>query len=235
MHKIPRHKMTPELLATLVGYDEKTAELIWLPRPIEMFAKTSEWRAWHVRCCGLSAGGIIYVGAKKNNEHRKKRAQIMIAHTAYSVLNVIWCLTRGEWPEGRLVFADGNAANWTLPNIVRSKSWEALLEAQAAEERGEVADDVPTPVRHVADEEIQEGTASPTWMDIAKVREETAAERLGKIREMARNKRTARRAQQDEQTQEYIAKFDEIEAAEAAAKAERQRRLLAEQQEVSFF
>lgn len=129
--RIERRDMTPELLAKLVWFDTDTNELRWCWRARMFFDSDTRHAAWNERYANEPAGGTVLVGSK-SGVYDKVRTSICICGVTYSVIKVVWCLTRGSWPEGQIVLADGNPCNWTPSNLVKGSAWRRREERQVS-------------------------------------------------------------------------------------------------------
>jgi hypothetical protein len=93
---IYNHKISPQKLANLLEYCEKTGVLTWKERDLTFFPDKRAWRIWNTRYAGNPAGGIT------RGYHRVRiLGDVFFAH------RVAWAIYYGRWPEDQLDHING--------------------------------------------------------------------------------------------------------------------------------
>lgn len=80
---------TQDRLHDLFEFDAEAGVFIWLFRPVEHFAKFSEWRRWNTRFAGTVAGYLDREGYRQIRVDRKR----LPAH------RLIWIYAKGPIPD----------------------------------------------------------------------------------------------------------------------------------------
>ena len=98
-----------DLVQQLLRYDAVTGELIWLPRPREMFATRRAFGTWNARYAGKPAGcidrGRFIVRIKRANFHAQR---------------IVWLYVHGEPVPAIIDHADRNGLNNCISNLRNS-------------------------------------------------------------------------------------------------------------------
>lgn len=96
-----------ELLHQLLHYDPATGDLIWRPRPHEMFSSKHNCGTWHTRYAGKRAGCIEPGGYRvvSFNTHR------------YYLHRLVWLYVHGEPVPIQIDHIDRDRANNRIANL----------------------------------------------------------------------------------------------------------------------
>lgn len=95
-------------LRQILEYDPSTGNLIWLARPLSMFASEGSAKSWNAKFSGTRAFTYVsrdgyYQGSIFNRLH--------LAH------RVIWAMQTGQWPTSEIDHADCNGCNNEWSNL----------------------------------------------------------------------------------------------------------------------
>ncbi len=112
-------KETPENLARmrqLVSYDPATGIFTWLPRPLEMFSREQDWKAFRSQFEGRTAGTF------------DSKGYVVIHCVVGSVLahRLAYAFVQGEWPTNLVDHADGVTSNNREANIRSARHCQNL-------------------------------------------------------------------------------------------------------------
>ena len=101
--------LTFEDIDSKLLYDEETGKIYWKVGP-----------AKNVRA-GSEAGCVKTTGVNKRGEGRKY-VYVRLEGRQIVAAQIVWMLTHGEWPKGRLAYQDGDTLNIRATNLVMSNS-----------------------------------------------------------------------------------------------------------------
>lgn len=97
-----------ELLEQLLDYDQHTGVLVWKVRDESFFFTSTDCALWNSRYAGKAAGGIDKRGA----------ITLKIFDKSLSAPRVIWILTYGNKPTGRVRYKNGIKTDLRLNNLI---------------------------------------------------------------------------------------------------------------------
>lgn len=95
-------------LTTVIGCDPSAGELVWLPRPRELFRSEVCWAGFKTRFEGKSA--LI---ATNNQGYRWGT----IFDKNYRAHRVLWAIVHGDWPSGHIDHINGNRSDNRIINL----------------------------------------------------------------------------------------------------------------------
>jgi hypothetical protein len=96
------------LLEQLLDYDPKTGTLIWKVRDESFFFNSTDCALWNSRYAGKAAGGIDKRGA----------ITLKIFDKSLSAPRVIWILTYGNKPNGRVKYKNSIKTDLRIDNLI---------------------------------------------------------------------------------------------------------------------
>lgn len=115
-----RKRLPPRsMLHQLLRYDAATGELIWLPRPRELFPNDRLYNSWNTRRAGTVAGSV-----------KLTSKIISIDHIMYRAHRLVWLFVYGEPVPDLIDHIDGDPLN-NRPQNLRA----ATLSQNAANSR----------------------------------------------------------------------------------------------------
>lgn len=96
-----------ELLEQLLDYDQHKGALVWKVRDESFFSNSTDCALWNARYAGKAAGGIDKRGA----------ITLKIFDKSLSAPRVIWILTYGNKPTGRVRYKNSVKTDLRLNNL----------------------------------------------------------------------------------------------------------------------
>lgn len=95
-------------LPDLLDYDFETGQLVWKPRPLELFVTERQFKIWNTRYARKAAFVAQHSGGYR---------QGAIFNKIYKAHRVIWAIIHGEWPEAEVDHINGVRTDNCLDNL----------------------------------------------------------------------------------------------------------------------
>jgi hypothetical protein len=100
------------LLHQLLRYDAESGELIWLPRPRDMFTNQRQFLTWNLRYAGKQAGTF-----RAGTAHRDGYRKIGLNGSIFGAHRLVWLYVNGEPVPNIIDHKDHNPLNNRIENL----------------------------------------------------------------------------------------------------------------------